>query len=172
MDRRRDRAIRGAPSRRHKAAPLPPDYVDCFRRGVALDGLAAPKRTRKPSLAKLIAQAERSGRTVTSITMPVGVTVVVADAPTIPLSSHLFTASNLTFDTVDQIVPADPGIDFYSVTARFTINANGVGSTHTTANINIAPATVPAPIAGAGLPGLIFAGCGLLGWWRRRRKNP
>ena len=88
----------------------------------------------------------------------------------IPLSSHLFIGSDPGFR---QIVHADPGNgQFYSVTARFTITANGVeGVANATADIAFVPASsVPGPIAGAGLPGLILAGGGLLGWWRRRKK--
>ena len=51
----------------------------------------------------------------------------------VPLSSHLFRASAPTFD---QTVQAAPGTGLYSVTARFTISANGVvGSTTTSADI-------------------------------------
>jgi hypothetical protein len=60
-----------------------------------------------------------------------------------------------------------PSPVFYS--AAYT--QNGGPGNQINASFNNSTTAVPGPIVGAGLPGLIFASGGLLGWWRRRKED-
>jgi hypothetical protein len=75
----------------------------------------------------------------------------------ISLGSHAFNITNITLNFIGSPSPFGGGI--------VPSNFSPAGFT-----VALSVVEVPGPIAGAGLPGLILACGGLLGWWRRRQK--
>jgi hypothetical protein len=64
------------------------------------------------------------------------------------------------------------GSDVLSLTGFFLQDLGPLGSRFTNWAVDdVSLVPVPGPVAGAGLPGLILASGGLLGWWRRRQRS-